>query len=84
MMTNSIPEIEKASHIVLVAADPYQTAANTRSAHQESDEGWSKNLHRQCTDYRTGPLRAKKITIPENGAGKPPSCCSNMHSKTRP
>lgn len=69
MMTNSIAEIEKASHIVLIAADPYQRQPildlRIKKAMRAGARIYVVNAHETELDR----FAANKISIPEHGAG---------------
>ncbi len=69
MMTNSIADIEKASHIALIAADPYQRQPildlRIKKAMRQGAHIYIVNAHKTELDR----FAASKITIPENGAG---------------
>ncbi len=69
MMTSSIAEIEKASHIVLIAADPYQRQPildlRIKKAMRQGARIFIVNAHETELDR----FAASKITIPEDGAG---------------
>jgi NADH-quinone oxidoreductase subunit G len=69
MMTNSIAEIEKASHIVLIAADPYQRQPildlRIKKAMQQGARIYIVNSDRTELDR----FAALKIVIPQHSAG---------------
>src|SRR3989442_5823227 len=69
MMTNSIADIEKASHIVLIAADPYerQPILNLRIKKAMKAGATIYIVNEDATELDR--FAAKKITIPQNGAG---------------
>lgn len=77
MMTNSIAEIEQASHIVLIAADPYQRQPilDLRIKKAMKKESAAMNgaatkifiVHEKETELDR--FAAQKIIIPQNGAG---------------
>lgn len=69
MMTNSIAEIEKASHIVLIAADPYQRQPILDLRIKKAMKGGAKIyiIHEKETELDR--FAVQKITIPQNGAG---------------
>ena len=69
MMTNSIAELEQASHIVLIASDPYQRQPilnlRIKKAMKRGAQIYIVNSHTTELDR----FAARKITIPDNGAG---------------
>lgn len=69
MMTNSIAQIEKASHIVLIASDPYQRQPilnlRIKKAMKQGASIYIVNAHKTELDR----FAASKITIPLHGAG---------------
>jgi NADH-quinone oxidoreductase subunit G len=69
MMTNSIAEIEKASHIVLIAADPYQRQPildlRIKKAMQQGARIYIVNSDKTELDR----FAASKIAIPQHSAG---------------
>ena len=69
MMTNSIADIEKASHIVLIAADPYQRQPilDLRIKKALRDGAKIYIVHEEPTELDR--FAAQKITIPQSGAG---------------
>ncbi len=69
MMTNSIQDIEKASHIVLIAADPYQRQPILDLRIKKATKAGARIyiVNSQATELDR--FAAAKITIPENGAG---------------
>jgi len=69
MMTNSIAEIEQASHIVLIAADPYQRQPILDLRIKKAMRGGAKIyiVHEDQTELDR--FAAQKITIPRHGAG---------------
>ncbi len=69
MMTNSIAELEKASHIVLIASDPYQRQPilNLRIKKAMRQGARIYIVNSQPTELDR--FAASKITIPEHGAG---------------
>jgi NADH-quinone oxidoreductase subunit G len=68
MMTNSIAEIEKASHIVLVASDPYerQPILNLRIKKAMNAGARIFIVNEGATELDR--FAASKITLPQNGA----------------
>ena len=72
MMSNSIADIEKASHIVLVASDPYQRQPilNLRIKKAMKQGAKIYIINEDVTELdRFEYLAANKITIPRHGAG---------------
>ncbi|HXL36255.1 MAG TPA: NADH-quinone oxidoreductase subunit NuoG [Ktedonobacteraceae bacterium] len=69
MMTNSIADIEKASHIVLIAADPYerQPILNLRIKKAMKSGAHIYVINESGTELDR--FAVSKITIPQNGAG---------------
>src|SRR6266571_4891302 len=69
MMTNSIADIEKASHIVLIAADPYerQPILNLRIKKAMNSGAQIYIINENETELDR--FAVSKITIPQNGAG---------------
>jgi NADH-quinone oxidoreductase subunit G len=69
MMTNSIAEIEKASHIVLIASDPYerQPILNLRIKKAMKTGARIFIVNEGATELDR--FAASKITVPQNGAG---------------
>jgi len=69
MMTNSIADIEKASHIVLIAADPYdrQPILNLRIKKAMNSGAQIYIVNESETELDR--FAVSKITIPKNGAG---------------
>ncbi len=69
MMTNSIADIEKASHIVLVASDPYlrQPILNLRI--KKALRAGAKIYIVNSATTELDRLAALKVTIPDYGAG---------------
>ena len=69
MMTNSIAEIEKASHIVLIASDPYQRQPILNLRIKKAMKAGAK-IHIVNSDVtELDRFAASKITIPQHGAG---------------
>jgi len=68
-MTNSIADIEKASHIVLIAADPYerQPILNLRIKKAMNSGAQIYIINENETELDR--FAVSKITIPQNGAG---------------
>jgi NADH-quinone oxidoreductase subunit G len=69
MMTNSIAEIEKASHIVLVASDPYQRQPILNLRIKKAMKAGAKIYIVNSNPTELDRLAAATITIPEHGAG---------------
>lgn len=69
MMTNSIQDIEKASHIVLIAADPYKRQPILDLRIKKATKAGARIyiVNSQATELDR--FAAMKISIPENGAG---------------
>ncbi len=69
MMTNSIADIEKAAHIVLIASDPYerQPILNLRIKKAMRAGAQIYIINEVTTELDR--FATKKITIPQNGAG---------------
>jgi NADH-quinone oxidoreductase subunit G len=69
MMTNSIAEIEKASHIVLVASDPYQRQPILNLRIKKAMKAGAKIYIVNSDVTELDRLAARKITILQHGAG---------------
>lgn len=69
MMTNSIADIEKASHIMLIAADPYQRQPILNLRIKKAMQGGAKIYIVNTNETELDRFAARKITIPQNGAG---------------
>jgi NADH-quinone oxidoreductase subunit G len=69
MMTNSIAEIEKASHIVLVASDPYQRQPILNLRIKKAMKAGARIYIVNESETELDHFAASKITIPQNGAG---------------
>jgi NADH-quinone oxidoreductase subunit G len=69
MMTNSIAEIEQASHIVLVAADPYQRQPILDLRIKKAMHGGAKIYIVNANETELDRFATQKITIPQHGAG---------------
>ncbi len=69
MMTNSIAEIEKASHIVLVASDPYQRQPILNLRIKKAMKAGAKIYIVNSDVTELDRFAASKITIPQHGAG---------------
>src|SRR5207253_4002032 len=69
MMTNSIAEIEKASHIVLIAADPYQRQPILDLRIKKAMRGGAKIYIVNANETELDRLAVQKTTIPHHGAG---------------
>jgi NADH-quinone oxidoreductase subunit G len=69
MMSNSIADVEKASHIVLVASDPYQRQPilNLRIKKAMKAGAQIYIINEDATELDR--FAAKKVSIPQNGAG---------------
>jgi NADH-quinone oxidoreductase subunit G len=70
MMTNSIAEMEKASHIVLIAADPYQRQPILNLRIKKAMRGGAKIYIVNANDTELDRFAVSKITIPQYGAGE--------------
>jgi len=69
MMTNSIAEIEKASHIVLVASDPYQRQPILNLRIKKAWKAGAKIYIVNSNATELDRFAASQIAIPEYGAG---------------
>jgi NADH-quinone oxidoreductase subunit G len=69
MMTNSIAEIEKASHIILIASDPYKRQPILNLRIKKAMKQGTKIYIINSTPTELDRFAALKITIPEDGAG---------------
>ncbi|MFL5592379.1 MAG: NADH-quinone oxidoreductase subunit NuoG [Ktedonobacteraceae bacterium] len=69
MMTNSIAEIEKASHIVLIAADPYERQPILDLRIKKAMRGGARIYIVNARETELDRFAAQKITIPQHGAG---------------
>jgi NADH-quinone oxidoreductase subunit G len=69
MMTNSIAEIEKASHIVLVASDPYQRQPILNLRIKKAMNAGARIYIVNEDETELDRFAASKIAIPQNGAG---------------
>jgi NADH-quinone oxidoreductase subunit G len=69
MMTNSIAEIEQASHIVLIAADPYQRQPILDLRIKKAMKGGAKIYIVNANQTELDRFAAQKITLPQQGAG---------------
>src|SRR5258706_1627378 len=69
MMTNSIAEIEKASHIVLVASDPYQRQPILNLRIKKAMKAGARIYIINESETELDRFAASKIAIPQNGAG---------------
>jgi NADH-quinone oxidoreductase subunit G len=69
MMTNSIADIEKASHIVLIASDPYQRQPILDLRIKKAIKAGARIYIVNDDTTELDRFAAKKITIPQNGAG---------------
>ncbi len=68
-MTNSIAEIEKASHIVLIASDPYKRQPVLNLRIKKAMKAGAKIFVINSDVTELDRLAASKITIPQYGAG---------------
>ncbi|HJT59394.1 MAG TPA: NADH-quinone oxidoreductase subunit NuoG, partial [Ktedonobacteraceae bacterium] len=69
MMTNSIAEIEKASHIVLVASDPYSRQPILNLRIKKAMRAGAKIYIVNEGETELDRFAASKITLPQHGAG---------------
>ncbi len=69
MMTNSIAEIEQASHIVLIAADPYQRQPILDLRIKKAMKGGAKISIVNANQTELDHFAVQKITLPLQGAG---------------
>jgi NADH-quinone oxidoreductase subunit G len=69
MMTNSIAEIEQASHIVLIAADPYQRQPVLDLRIKKAMKEGAKIYIVNSAETELDRFAVSKITIPQYGAG---------------
>src|SRR5215469_6889452 len=70
MMTNSIAELEKASHIVLIAADPYQRHPILNLRIKKAMRNGAKIYIVNANDTELDRFAVSKISIPQYGAGE--------------
>ena len=69
MMTNSIAEIEKASHIILIASDPYQRQPILNLRIKKAIKQGAKICIANSTPTELDRFATLKATIPQDGAG---------------
>jgi len=69
MMTNSIAEIEKASHIVLVASDPYQRQPILNLRIKKAMKAGARIYIVNENETELDRFAASKINVPQHGAG---------------
>lgn len=69
MMTNSIAEIEKASHIVLIASDPYERQPILNLRIKKALKAGARIFIVNEGETELDRLAQGKITLPTNGAG---------------
>jgi NADH-quinone oxidoreductase subunit G len=69
MMTNSIAEIEKASHIVLIASDPYERQPILNLRIKKAMKAGARIFIVNDSATELDRFAVSKITIPQNGAG---------------
>jgi NADH-quinone oxidoreductase subunit G len=69
MMTGSIADIEKASHIVLIASDPYKRQPILNLRIKKAMKGGARIYIINAGPTELDRLAAGKITIPQYGAG---------------
>jgi NADH-quinone oxidoreductase subunit G len=69
MMTNSIVDIEKASHIVLIAADPYERQPILNLRIKKALKSGAQIYIVNESETELDRFAVSKITVPQNGAG---------------
>jgi NADH-quinone oxidoreductase subunit G len=69
MMTNSIVDIEKASHIVLIAADPYERQPILNLRIKKALKSGAQIYMVNESETELDRFAVSKITVPQNGAG---------------
>jgi len=69
MMTNSIAEIEKASHIVLIASDPYERQPILNLRIKKAMKAGARIFIVNESATELDRFAVSKITLPQNGAG---------------
>ena len=69
MMTNSIADIEKASHIVLIAADPYERQPILDLRIKKAMKSGAQIFIINENETELDRFAVSKITVPKNGAG---------------
>jgi NADH-quinone oxidoreductase subunit G len=69
MMTNSIADIEKASHIVLIASDPYQRQPILNLRIKKALKAGAQIYIINEGETELDRFAVSKITVPQNGAG---------------
>ncbi|HEX7736656.1 MAG TPA: NADH-quinone oxidoreductase subunit NuoG [Ktedonobacteraceae bacterium] len=69
MMTHSIAEIEKASHIVLIASDPYERQPILNLRIKKAMKAGARIFIVNEGATELDRFAASKITVPQNGAG---------------
>lgn len=69
MMSNSIADIEKASHIVLVASDPYQRQPVLNLRIKKAMKAGAKISIVNAGETELDRFAVSKIVVPEHGAG---------------
>ena len=69
MMTNSIAEIEQASHIVLIAADPYQRQPILDLRIKKAMKAGAKIFIVNANETELDRFAVRKITVPAHSAG---------------
>ncbi len=69
MMTSSIQDLEKASHIVLIAADPYERQPILDLRIKKAMKGGTRIYIVNSEPTELDRFAAAKVTIPEYGAG---------------
>jgi NADH-quinone oxidoreductase subunit G len=70
MMTNSIAEIEKASHIVLIASDPYERQPILNLRIKKAMKAGARIFIVNEGETELDRLATSKITLPQNTAGR--------------
>lgn len=69
MMTNSIADIEQASHIVLIASDPYQQQPILNLRIKKAMKAGARIYIVNANETELDRFAARKITIPESSVG---------------
>ncbi len=69
MMTNSIADIEKASHIVLIASDPYQRQPILNLRIKKAMKAGAQIYIVNEGETELDRFAVSKVTVPQNGAG---------------
>lgn len=69
MMTNSIADIEKAAHIVLIASDPYERQPILNLRIKKAMRAGARIYIVNEGETELDRFAASKVTVPQNGAG---------------